>query len=331
MNNNLISVIVPVYNVEKYLSRCVESLINQTYTYLEIILVDDGSQDNSGILCDQYASQDERIKVIHKENGGLSSARNKGLNIASGKFISFVDSDDWIAIDMYEYMMRLMSENKADVVQCDLLQTNGDQQIDNKDEKIRIYEDKEICQFYMDFSTKTGSYSVWKFLYKRKLLESIKFREGKINEDIDFNYKVLSRCKRLVVSNQIKYFYYQDGNSLSTGGLKRRDFDLYDAAEALYQLTKNETYGTINYLALVKKARTPFSLLCKIAYYGISDQSIDKKTVVEVLKNQLKKSIFILLFSPIPLSRKILAISFLFTYRGTEFFVKNIKKVINIR
>ena len=322
----LVSVIVPVYNVEKYLKRCLESIINQTYRELEIILVDDGSKDESGKICEQYGKIDKRIKIIHKENGGLSSARNVGLADAKGKYISFVDSDDWIAKDMYEYMVGLIEKNEAEAVQCNFIQTNGSKVIINEPEDIHIYTNKDICQFYMEFSTKTGSYSVWKFLYKKEVLKDIKFREGKINEDIDYNYKVLARCKKIIVSNQVKYFYYQEGISLSTGGLKKRDFDLYDAAEALYQLAGNEKYGTISKLAAVKKARTPLSLLCKIAYYGIDDD-INKKELVKKLRLELKQNIVILMQSPIPMSRKILAISFLINYRKTEFVIKKVSKI----
>lgn len=326
--DEIISVIVPVYNVEKYLSRCLNSLINQTYEKLEIILIDDGSTDQSGCLCDEYSRKDKRIKVFHKKNGGLSSARNLGLKYASGNYISFVDSDDWLMLDTYEYMMKLICEKQADVVQCGFCRTNKNIKVPKIKEQIKEYYNKDVEQYYMKYSTKTGSYSVWKFLYKKELIEEIKFREGKINEDIDFNYKVLSKCKKLIVSNQTKYFYFQEGNSLSTGGLKERDFDLYDAAEELYKLTRNENYGTIRKLACVKKARTSLSLLCKIAFYGVADTNINQVNVVMKLKKELRKNAFILLVSPIPFSRKILTVMFCLSYRMSENLIRSIKKYL---
>ena len=128
MDNLLISVIVPVYNTEKYLGRCVDSIINQTYTNLEIILVDDGSPDNSPAICDEYAKKDQRIKVIHKENGGLSSARNAGLDIAKGDFISFIDSDDWVEKDLFEVLVSLYGKTQAEIIASSFVGDGNGQQ-----------------------------------------------------------------------------------------------------------------------------------------------------------------------------------------------------------
>lgn len=321
----MISIIVPVYNVERYIERCVDSLINQTYRDLQIILVDDGSTDKSGVLCDQFTTIDKRIEVIHKCNGGLSSARNAGLSIARGEYIAFVDSDDWVSVDAYEYMLSILNKYNADAVQCGFIQTNKQIQVRNTPEKLQLFKGKEINQFYMDYSTKTGSYSVWKFLYKHDLLEGLYFREGKINEDIDYNYKVMDNCGTLVVSNQIKYFYYQEGNSLSTGGLKRRDFDLYEAAEELSKLTEDEEYGDVRFLGQVKKARTAFSLLSKIAYYGISDSSINEKELEKELINENRKNLPVLIKSKIPLSRKVLAVSYAFSFKLSRIMISVVR------
>ena len=125
-NDSLISIIVPVYNVEQYLSRCVDSLVNQTYHNIEIILVDDGSPDRSGEICDEYAKKDKRVKVIHQSNGGLSDARNTALDIAKGDYLMFVDSDDWIEPTMYEEMLSFMEKEQLDLVECGInLVTNN--------------------------------------------------------------------------------------------------------------------------------------------------------------------------------------------------------------
>ena len=119
-----ISVIVPIYNVEKYLDRCLKSIINQTYKNLEIILIDDGSPDNCGTICDEYAKKDNRIKVVHKDNGGLVKARNTGLDIATGEYISFIDPDDWIELNMYEEMIKIADETNTDIVRCGYYRDN---------------------------------------------------------------------------------------------------------------------------------------------------------------------------------------------------------------
>ena len=308
-NKELISIIVPVYNVEKYLNRCVDSLVAQTYSNLEIILVDDGSLDRSGEICDVLAMGDPRIKVVHKENGGLSSARNAGIAVSKGKYVGFIDSDDWVSLDMYEYLINLMRGNNADVAQINFkFISEYTMNVGVENEEIKVIKNKDILQHYMTTTTMTGSYSVCRCLFKRSLLDGLTFRLGKLNEDIDFKYKVLSKCKTYVESNLVKYFYFQSTGSLTTTGLRRQDFDLYDAAEQLYNLAKEEKYGTISFLGEVKKARTAFSLLCKIAYYGISDKTINRNEIVRQLTIEHRKNLIILLKAPMKFNRKIVAI-----------------------
>lgn len=317
--DELISVIVPVYKVENYLGRCVKSLLSQTYRNIEIILVDDGSPDSCPQMCDDYAERYDNVRVLHKENGGLSSARNAGINVVQGKYIGFVDSDDWVAPDMYKYLMNLLHTYNADVAQISYVMAFSESDIAcDMPEKIELFKGKDILQYYMTITTTTGSYSVGRCLFSKKLIDGIYFRDGKVNEDIDFKYKVLRNSNTFVVSNQKKYFYFQDGQSITRGGLKKRDFDLYEAADELFMLTKDETYGTISKLGEVKKARTAFSLLSKIAYYGISDDSLCKKELVKTLKEEHRGNLSLLLDSPIPFSRKILSIMFAISYTLTE-------------
>ena len=330
MEQPLISVIVPVYRVEQYLDRCVQSLLSQTYPALEIILVDDGSPDGCPALCDQYAEKYPQVKAVHRENGGLSAARNTGLQHASGQYIAFVDSDDWLTEDAYAYAMGLMQEQGADCVHFGFVKAAAPREISQPEEKIDVYSGKDILQYYMDFSTRTGSYSVWKGLFSRALLEGVRFREGKINEDIDYHYRVLQGSRCLAVSNQYKYVYFQSGDSLSTGGLKKRDFDLYEAAEALWQMTEQEDYGSIRFLGRVKKARTPFSFLCKMAYYGVADQDIDEKALVKRLKKEHRKHAAILLRAPLSLARKGLAMGFCVSYHFTKAVIRLGKRWISV-
>lgn len=329
----LISVIIPVYNVEKYLIRCVNSVRKQTYRNLEIILVDDGSTDGSGKLCDKLENEDPRIQVIHKENGGLSSARNAGLEAAGGKFIGFVDSDDWIARDTYEYLLNLLIDNRADIAQIDFKYASEyTMSVSNEKEEIKVFRDKAILQNYMTTTTTTtGSYSVCRCLFKKSVLEGIVFRVGKINEDIDYKYKALSGCGKYVESNLKKYFYFQSTGSLTTSGLTRRDFDLYDAAESIYNLTKNEIYGTIAFLGEVKKARTAFSLLCRIAYYGVSDTSINRNSIVRKLTREHRKNLGILLCSPMKMSRKLIAVGLAVHISTVEWPITILQKIKIIR
>lgn len=330
MKSIKISVIIPIYNVEKYLRRCLETVINQTYKNLEIILVDDGSRDGCPAICDEYAKKDSRVRVIHKKNGGQSSARNAALDSPiEGDYITFVDSDDWLALDAYEYCVNIINQLGADIVQfARTLATDVDVLTKNpKIEKRSVFEGKDILQHYMTTTTTTGSYAVWRCLFLRQLTDGIRFREGKINEDIDWKYRVIERSKRWVDSNQIKYYYYQSGNSTSGAPLRKRDFQLREAADLLSELTSKETYGTIAFLGRVKQARTAFSLLCKIAYFGIGDTDIDKKSTVYDLTKEHRKNLGLLLKAPLPISRKILAIMFAMNYRMSECFIHMAKKL----
>lgn len=322
--NPKISVIIPVYGVEKYLNRCVESVVKQTYKNLEILLVDDGSPDNCPKMCDDWSLRDARVRTVHRANGGQSCARNTGLSYASGDYITFVDSDDWIAPDTYEYCMGLMnSYTEVDVVEFRFVQTHSEFSTPKKTkEVIEVYNGKDILEYYMDSSTRSGSYSVCRCLFKAPTAKRYRFREGKINEDIDYKYKVLSDCSCMVVSNQVKYFYWQEGNSTSSGKLKARDLQLYEAADELFELTKNETYGKIAYYGRVKKARTPFSLLTRILIWGIGDPSIDESSLVNQLQKELRGELVFLLSSPMSLNRKILAIMMSLNFRLSRFLCK---------
>ncbi|WP_455614573.1 glycosyltransferase family 2 protein [Bacteroides congonensis] len=323
MDSLKVSVIIPVYKVEQYLDRCVRSLLGQTYGNMEIILVDDGSPDDCPRLCDEYAFKYDNIKVIHQSNRGLSGARNEGLLASTGDYISFVDSDDWIEEDTISYCMSLIYTNGADAIQYEILNVSKESKFHQPAEHIDIYKGKDILQYYLDSSTrKSGGYAVCRCLFSSRLAKKYEFRLGKLNEDIDYKYKVLSECNLLVVSNQYKYHYWQGGDSLSTGGLKNKDFDLYDAGNLLAELTANEMYGNIRFLGEVKRARTPFSLLCKIAYYGIADKNIDKKQTVAKLISEHRSFLWTLLKAPIPFSRKILSILFAINYKLAEAFIK---------
>ena len=325
-----VSVIIPVYNVEKYLKRCVDSVLNQTYKDLEVILVDDGSTDGSPKICDEYAAIDNRVIVIHKTNGGQSAARNYALNIPpSGDYITFVDSDDWIKLDTYEYCLSIIERTGADIVQFGralAIDTNELQSIHFK-ESVKMYEGKEILQQYLLESTKTGSYAVWRCVFSKQIIGNIRFREGKINEDIDWKYIVLANSQKMADSNQVKYYYNQTGNSTSGAPLKKRDFQLREAADILFELTSKENYGTIAYLGRVKKARTAFSLLSKIAYFGIADPAIDKYQTVKELTAEHRNNLGTLLNAPIPLSRKLLAVMFAINYKMTEKVIRFVKKI----
>lgn len=210
-----ISVIVPVYNVEKYLSKCVESILNQTYKDIELILVDDGSLDNSGNICDNYAKNDNRIKVIHKENGGLSSARNAGLDIASGEYISFVDSDDWIDENTYEELVKKIVTTNADIICFAGEKTDGtsvyERCFDCKGDGVILNGRDVVKEILLD---KIGS-QVVKGLYHAKCWKDLKFPVGRLYEDIPVTYKAFEKAERVAFVYKPFYKYRINPNSIS--------------------------------------------------------------------------------------------------------------------
>ena len=177
MNQPLISVIVPIYKVEEYLDRCVESIVNQTYKSLEIILVDDGSPDNCPQMCDSWAGKDNRIKVVHKENGGLSDARNAGMPFATGEIISFIDSDDWIEFDMFEKMLNRMQADNSDMVSCGVKWVEEDgsliRDVTSEDEVL----DTTVAMKTLLNDSKLKQH-VWNKIYKHNLIKDIPFEKG---------------------------------------------------------------------------------------------------------------------------------------------------------
>ena len=237
---DLISVIVPVYNVEKYLPQCIDSILNQTEKNLEIILVDDGSLDNSGKICDEFSKKDDRIVVIHKKNNGLSSARNAGLEIAKGNYIGFVDSDDWLDKSMYEVLLKLLKENNSDISCCDFFKTaNSNDSIPHIDnEIINSYNNIEsLNNFYNGLYTQTVV--AWNKLYKRELFKDISYPVGKIHEDEGTTYKLYYKANKITYTNRPLYYYRITPNSITTSKFNKKRLDIIDVYDEKVKFIKN--------------------------------------------------------------------------------------------
>lgn len=218
-NEPLISVIVPIYHVEQYLRRCIDSIIGQTYKNLEIILVDDGSDDGCPAICDEYARKDNRIVVIHKDNGGLSDARNVGIDIAKGEYLAFVDSDDYIHRDMYRILMKELIKSDSDV-SMSTYKYVYDGKLDEQD--ITYEEDYSIetmsgiqaqYSYYSD-DKKLELTVAWNKLYKKELFSDLRYPKGKIFEDEFTTYKALYRSKNICLVNLPLYYYLQRNDSI---------------------------------------------------------------------------------------------------------------------
>ncbi len=320
--NNKISIIVPIYNADKYLKKCLDSIINQTYKNLEIILIDDGSVDNSLKICKDYAKKDKRIIVFSQKNKGQACARNYGLNIATGDYIGFVDSDDWIDLDMFEYLYNLIVKYGADCSYIKIRKKKYDIQAKKIIES--IYKDEDILIEYLKFGMKTGEYAVYTYLYKREIIENVRFPEGRINEDIPFLYCVLENAKILVKSNKHCYNYRLSENSTTRSYFKKKDFDLIEASNDLINYSKNKS-KKIQKLAKIKRYRSDFSLLAKIAYYGLQKDD-DFSEEIRLLKKNIRKNYFSLLFSNMKFTRKLQLTAFVINYKFSTKAINFIKK-----
>lgn len=229
--SDLVSVIVPIYNVEQYLERCIKSIQNQTYKNIEIILVDDGSPDNCGEICERYAVGDKRIKVVHKKNGGLSSARNAGIAVARGEYYLFIDSDDCIAVNMVERMYSVCKHNDTDIVICGYQRFSEDEEIasidTSKKEKLTILDKDEAMSRIYSHGVK---YVVaWNKMYRKTLFDNVRYKEGKLNEDEFTTYKLYGNSNKIAEIEDVLYFYFYNGNSITTNEKYIVSRDLYEA------------------------------------------------------------------------------------------------------
>lgn len=284
----IISIIVPVYNVEKYLDRCVKSILAQTFKDFELILVDDGSLDRSGEMCDEYARSDSRIKVIHKENGGLSSARNAGIDIASGEFLGFVDSDDYIANDMYEMLYDNLIRENADMSICCKYDCYNDKPLKINKECYSVFNTEEALR-----SICKGEFGVSACdkLYKRKLFEKIRYPVTKTSEDAFVIINLFLKCEIIVMTTKQKYYWYHRENSISGGRSVKNCLDTIEAHKKNYDLICLH-YPNLRDLAAQRVWFSYFYALDGLLLNN-NDKYIDKENeIIKLLRNHAFKIIF---------------------------------------
>lgn len=311
----LVTVIVPVYNVENYLEFCVDSLINQTLRDIEIILVDDGSPDSSGEICDILAASDERITVIHKKNGGLSSARNSGISIARGEYIGFVDSDDWVEPDMFELLYNAAKKNDADIADCDMIEVSERRflKFENVNEAHVLDKNQALDIFFR--ITKTNiNYCVCDKIFRRDLFDKVLFTEGIIFEDIDFNYRILIHAERIAILDSVKYYYYKNPLGISRNSLREKDLDLLFVWDKIIELSKINTPQYTEW-AVYNRRRADFGLLCKMMKYGCRESSERCYEIRMMLLKAVRNNYFLLMRGNMPANRKILLSMLAVNYR----------------
>ena len=291
MKEKKISVIVPVYKVEDYLECCVDSIINQTYKNLEIILVDDGSPDRCSEICDRYATNDDRVIVIHKQNEGVARARNSALDIATGDYISFIDSDDWIAEDAYEYLVKNIERYKADCVvgRCQIVY--------EKDGALK-YAKKENVDIKCMMSSGAMKEvlnkwsAIWNRLFKKKIFDNLRFPVDRINDDEVTVLHAYAGCNRVVFLNHYTYYYRIRANSITSSTFSMRKVDVF------YNAKDNMKYISEERPKLYKYAEAKFvkaGLYCMFNLLKMKTENAEakrqKKEAIKYICQEFKKEI----------------------------------------
>lgn len=281
---DLISVIVPIYKVEPYLDRCVRSIVEQTYQNLEIILVDDGSPDQCPIICDEWAMKDSRIQVIHKENGGLSDARNAGLAVATGDLISFIDSDDWIEPDFLEALYAALTATKAQIAECAVAY------VDEAGGELRRRAAAPLppmgkMEALRRLIQEDGIYqTVWNKLYRREVVDGILFEKGKHHEDDFWTYQIFDRIEKLAVVDKPLYNYLQRSGSIIGAGYTVKRLDGLEARLLRMQYLQK-------YEELAALTRQNLILDCMWHYQSAKRllTGSDQKAALDHIRNVMKK------------------------------------------
>lgn len=317
--NEKISVVVPVYNVEKYIKKCINSLINQTYSNLEIILVDDGSTDNSGFLCDKLSNIDNRIKVFHKKNGGLSDARNFGIKHAHGKYIAFVDSDDYIDEKMYEILYNNLVKQNADISICGkIIEYENSIQKAVYDNKIDIFNrDEALIQLnYLELF----DMSACDKLFKIELFDNLQFPFGMKNEDLYVMYKIFYKTSKVVYSYSKLYHYIQRASSIT----KQKNIDEYYINACLEQKSFFEkNCSNIVFAADVMLTLAYIFQYNRYIYYGVK---CPKKTLINYRKFARRNKKYILNNKQFSKKRKLQVIMFCYFTLLYKYMLKLKKK-----
>lgn len=309
-----ISVIVPVYNVEKYLKRCIDSIVGQSYENLEIILIDDGSTDKSGCICDVYKEKYYNINVVHKENGGLSSARNKGLDLANGDYVVFVDSDDWLPKESISCLYSLIENDKSDFAMGQFCRCGNivDTKTDGKGRYNSIYSSAEFLKLFFKVGTQENVQYVCAKIFKKELFATIRFPLGVIDEDVPTMFNIILKSKTISYTSRIVYYYYLNPNSITLSNFSRKKFDLLKVWDMVCESSKNNDCETwIKTYAELNRKRANFGVLCNIVCSAkFQENEIKFKKEINELVSVLKKDLLLLMKSPIPISRKVIMIMF---------------------
>lgn len=282
MSDNLLSIIVPVYNVEDYLDKCINSLLKQTYENYEILLINDGSTDKSGDMCDEYAKKSPLISVYHKKNEGLSSARNMGLDYSEGSYIAFIDSDDWVNPNMYHELINVSLKYDADVVSCwSQDYYSGQNSFKKGTGEIKQYSKREV--FELLYYQNEVRFEVWNKVFKSSVIQDIRFKIGQVYEDVYFETKIFSRMNRFIFIDEYYHYYLKEREGNTNSKFDEQRISISKEFDDL--ILKLETEN-------MEKAYVNMNLYCLkffIGMYVLAKKNKAEKLVLKKIKKKTSK------------------------------------------
>lgn len=292
---DIVSIVVPVYNVEKYIARCLNSLINQTYKKIEIIVVDDGSEDNSGTLCDEFGQKDDRIQIIHQRNKGLSAARNTGLRYCNGKYVCFIDSDDFVAVEFIECMLSNIKKSEADIIQCKVRAFINESDLNKllMSNDFCVYSGRDMCHNLLN-DVIEGSGVVQNKLYKSELFIRHKFIEGKIHEDEYIVYRLFYESNVAVLESELYYYQSKRPDSITHSEYSIRRLDGVEAARERMLFFKKQNEMKLCDEARAAYCRMILDNICELKHANICE----KKQLIKGLKKECLSQLSVLKCSP---------------------------------
>lgn len=324
-----VSVIIPVYNVEKYLRRCLDSVVNQTYKDIEVILVNDGSPDNSKEICEEYVAKYSNIQLINQKNAGLGAARNTGLQYITGNAVTFVDSDDWLELDAIEYYVASMKKSDADIVVTQTIRKKeyfSNEGTNGTTIKEEVLNQEQFAKKYFKIDGNNIEYYACAKLYKREIAREVKYPVGLFAEDVPAAFGYIIRSQKIFYSTKVTYNYFFNDNSL-TAKFTDKDFDL----EKIWDLVVEEAkvYGNEDYIlyAKVNRYRIDFNLLCRIALSENKSDIEKYSQEIVVLLGKVKENKKILL-KYLPFSRKVIFRLFIVDYTLGRNVLRMFKNIV---
>lgn len=287
MKQPLISIVIPVCDVEEYVDECLQSVVSQTYENLEIIVVDDGSKDSSSEKCNKWQKKDTRIRVIHKEHGGPSDARNAGLKEVSGEYVGFVDSDDVLHREMYQRLYEMLTDTKAQISCCNAKRDKTFTDFQNKKPKkeaLRIYNAQDAQEAIMK---ETDIFvTVWNKLYKKEVIQDILFEKGKIHEDEFWSYQAVGKAQKIVTTKECLYGYRQRKNSIMHQRYSLSNLDILDARAQRLAFYEKRFPKLVPFARCDLRFECIRAMQCSLLYLTGDTQEIAKKRVLKMVKKQ---------------------------------------------